>query len=216
MTPRGYSSPVRDEAAAHTRRRIVAAATRLLRARGAAGFSLEAVARKANVTRLTVYNQFGSRRALLEAVFDDRAAQGGLSRLGEAVAMEPPQAALARVVEIFCDFWSFDHGAVTGLQRVGGMDAEFKAALAARNARRRGLIGHLAARLADVSPAAAENLTHQLFALTSFAFFAELATPQGTEAASRQVQHLAQLAIAVTEKPAPAALRKRKAGLEPP
>src|SRR5579872_2046609 len=78
MSPRAYRSAAREDAAERNRLRIVAAAGKLLRAKGAAGFSLDAVARKAHVTRLTVYNQFGSRRRLLEAVFDDHAARGGL------------------------------------------------------------------------------------------------------------------------------------------
>jgi len=39
------------------------------------------------VTRLTVYNQFGSRRGLLEAVFDNIARQGGLHEIADAMAM---------------------------------------------------------------------------------------------------------------------------------
>ena len=87
MSPRRYESPRRNAAAARTRRRIVAAAAAILgAAEGIGEFSLEAVAKKASVTRLTVYNQFGSRRALLEAVFDERAARGGLHRIADVMA----------------------------------------------------------------------------------------------------------------------------------
>ena len=92
MIPRAYHSAVRDEAAEKTRGRILAAAIKHLRAKGAGGFSLDAVAQKAKVTRLTVYNQFGSRRVLLEAVFDDYAMRGGLTRLGEVMAAPDPRA----------------------------------------------------------------------------------------------------------------------------
>ncbi|MBV8841133.1 MAG: helix-turn-helix transcriptional regulator, partial [Alphaproteobacteria bacterium] len=78
MSPRRYNSPGRDAAAAQTRERIVAAAAGILAtAEGMPDFSLEAVAKAAGVTRLTVYNQFGSRRAVLEAVFDQVALRGG-------------------------------------------------------------------------------------------------------------------------------------------
>ncbi|WP_404558819.1 TetR/AcrR family transcriptional regulator [Bradyrhizobium niftali] len=53
--------------------------------------SLDAVAKAANVTRLTVYNQFGSRRGLLEAVFDDIARRGRLGRLDDAVDDPDPE-----------------------------------------------------------------------------------------------------------------------------
>ena len=58
-----------------TRARIVASArTVLLRGDG---FSLDAVAREAGVARLTIYDRFGNRDVLLEAVFDDLADQAG-------------------------------------------------------------------------------------------------------------------------------------------
>ena len=78
MTPRPYRSGLRAKAALVRQQRILDAAIGVLRGAGAGGFSLESVARAAGVTRLTVYNQFGSRRALLEAVFDARAETGGL------------------------------------------------------------------------------------------------------------------------------------------
>lgn len=198
MTRRGYSSPVRDEAAAHTRQRIVIAAARLLRAKGAAGFSLDAVARKARVTRLTVYNQFGSRRRLLEAVFDDHAARGGLSRLPQAVSAPDPREGLNQLVEIFCDFWSLNHDAMTGLQAMSGADTEFAAAINARNERRRGIIGVLLGRLVEhgeLTPEAVTELRDLLFAITSLAFFAELARSGGGAKAALQVKSLAALLV---------------------
>ena len=52
-------------AAAETRERVIEAASRTLReGESIARFSLDTVAKVAGVTRLTVYNQFGSRRGL--------------------------------------------------------------------------------------------------------------------------------------------------------
>ena len=42
---------------------------------------MEAVARRARVTRVTIYHQFESKAQLLEAVFDEFAASGGLASL---------------------------------------------------------------------------------------------------------------------------------------
>src|SRR3979490_3308680 len=109
MPKRSYVRSVRAEPAAEKRNRVVEAAALLLREEHSiAAFSLDAVAKAAGVTRLTVYNQFGSRRGLLEAVFDESARQGGLSRIEEAMAMPDPGMALDRLVEIFCHFWSWD------------------------------------------------------------------------------------------------------------
>src|SRR4030081_2387058 len=109
MPTRGYVSSVRTAAAAEKRDRVIEAAARLLREDASiASFSLDAVAKAAAVTRLTVYHQFGSRRGLLEAVFDDIARQGGLAQIPDAMAMSDPREALDRLVEIFCAFWSRD------------------------------------------------------------------------------------------------------------
>src|SRR2546426_10317214 len=74
----------RQAAVDKTRARIVAAARRLLLARRPTEFSLEGVARRARVTRMTGYHRFGSRRELLEALFDELAAEGGMSHLRNA------------------------------------------------------------------------------------------------------------------------------------
>src|SRR3981081_4830837 len=109
MPTRRYVSSVRTAEAAAKRDRVIAAAARSLRENASiATFSLDAVAKIAGVTRLTVYHQFGSRRGLLEAVFDEIARQGGLTQIADAMAISNPRAALDRLVEIFCAFWNPD------------------------------------------------------------------------------------------------------------
>src|ERR1700682_1943743 len=91
MSTRPYTSSVRTAAAAEKRERVIDVAARSLREEASiASFSLDAVAKAAGVTRLTVYHQFGSRRGLLEAVFDDIARQGGLTEIAGAMAMAVP------------------------------------------------------------------------------------------------------------------------------
>jgi AcrR family transcriptional regulator len=174
MPTRPYVSPIRETAAAEKRARVVDAASRLLREQAdVASFSLDAVAKAAGVTRLTVYNQFGSRRGLLEAVFDERARQGGLSRIAEAMVMSDPRAGLDRLVEIFCDFWGGDP-AVGRLHTATALDPEFAAAVAERNERRRKAIGVLVERLSHERNQEAGNLRDAVdlvFALTSHAMF---------------------------------------------
>jgi AcrR family transcriptional regulator len=196
VSPRRYNSPGRDAAAAERRERIVAAAATILgTADGIHDFSLDAVAKAAGVTRLTVYNQFGSRRAVLEAVFDQVAMRGGLHRLAEAVALPDPHAALREVIAIFCDFWSFDPGAVGLLHAAGTGDQEFAVSVTERNERRRRLFAAIVRRMA-LQPKAQRDLVDVLFALTSFAFFAQLMTGgRGAAAAGRIVQDLARDAV---------------------
>jgi AcrR family transcriptional regulator len=163
------------------------------------GISLDAVAKRAGVTRLTVYNQFGSRRALLEAMFDDMAERGVLHRIRAAMTNPDPRAALQHIVLIFCDFWSIHRGALWRLHAAGATDPEFAESLRARNERRRNLLSLLVNRMIEGGakrPEAAIELVDVLFALTSVAFFRELtAAGRKTNAACRLIQGLAADAV---------------------
>src|SRR5213595_3119494 len=148
MKKRAYVSSVRSAAAAEKRDRVIEAAAKLLREdESIARFSLDTVAKAAGVTRLTVYNQFGSRRGLLEAVFDDIAREGGLHRIADAMAMADPREALDRLVEIFCAFWNRD-SAVGRLHDAMATDPEFADAILERNERRRKGLTVLVGRIA--------------------------------------------------------------------
>jgi AcrR family transcriptional regulator len=175
MARRPYSSPVRDAAAAAKRAQVVQVAVRLLHeSENAAAVSMEAVAAAAGVTRLTIYKQFGSRRGLFEAVFDHRAAKGGLSRISEAVMIEDPRQALDRLVEIFCAFWASEH-AVGRLQDLAASDSEFAEAIDARNERRRQAISVLAARAGGPAQANhGRDAVDLIFTLTSYATYSSL------------------------------------------
>jgi AcrR family transcriptional regulator len=195
VTKRAYVSSVRDANAAETRERLIAAAAKSLREESIARFSLDGVAKAAGVTRLTVYNQFHSRRGLLEAVFDDTATKGGLHKLGDAMKMEDALAALDRVIDIFCAFWGSDP-AIAGLHEAIATDPEFGEALLARNERRRKLLVALVDRLAtDASPKAQRDAVDLLFALTSYSTFAMLCRARKAQDVCRIVQVACHAAI---------------------
>lgn len=190
MPPRRYVSPARSAAAAETRERVIEAASRTLReGESIARFSLDTVAKAAGVTRLTVYNQFGSRRGLLEAVFDEIARHGGLHQLAEAMAMADPRAALDRVVEIFSTFWSRD-SAVGGLHDAMATDPEFAEAVRERNERRRRSLTVLVERIAakNASPQARRDAVDLIFALTNYPTFASLNTGRSRDQVCRVIQ----------------------------
>ena len=178
MTSRSYKSPRRTAAASATRDRILAAAAALLgEVGGVRRFSLESVAKAAAVTRFTVYSQFGSRSALLEAVFDHRALAAGMSRLPEAMAEVDALSGLQRLIGVFCDFWAHDHDLIARLHSVGASDPEFSQAVLARNKRRHVALSTLVNRMVSsgvVGNAAAPELVDVLSALTSISFFTEL------------------------------------------
>jgi AcrR family transcriptional regulator len=197
MPRRAYVSSVRTAAAAEKRDRVIGAAARSLREDASiSSFSLDNVAKAAGVTRLTVYNQFGSRRGLLEAVFDDIARRGGLEAIAGAMAMADPHAALDRLVAIFCGFWRHDP-AVGRLHEAMAIDPEFAAALTERNERRRKGLTVLIERIAGkaASRRARQDAVDTIFALTSYAMFAMLSPGRSANDACRLVQSACRAAL---------------------
>jgi len=175
MTKRPYVSEVRAAAAAQKRDHVVEAAQRLLREGSVAGFSLDSVAKAAGVTRLTVYNQFGSRRGLLEAAFDEIAKRGGLSRLSVVTGNPNGREGIEQLVDTFCAFWGSDP-ALASLHAAMAIDDEFAQALVERNERRRGNLAILVDRILDRNPpkpARAEAID-LMFSLTSCAMYEHL------------------------------------------
>lgn len=198
MNRRPYRSKARTDAAEETRKRIVTAAAELLGATPYAPFSLEAVAKKAGVTRLTVYNQFGGRGPLLEAVFDQSALAAGLDRLAEAAATPDPRRALALMVERFCAFWHAGLQAHLRLHAARAADPELDQALQERNERRRRLLRVIVNRLAERKEIAASSmpdLVDVLHVLTGIHVFAGLVEGRGVDAARELIQGIADDAL---------------------
>ena len=176
MNTHSYKSPRRDASATRTRERIVKAADAILStADGIGEFSLEAVARKAGVTRLTVYNHFGSRRALFaEAAFDARAAHRPLYHIAEIMAVPDARTALLSLIELFCGFWNSNPGAISFLRSHSSYSAPITESMRARLERRRRALSVLVHRIGELKPHANDDLVDVLFALTSLNFFPSL------------------------------------------
>src|SRR5258708_9037033 len=73
----------RQAATDKTKERILNAARQLLLGENFSAFTMEAVARAADVSRLTVYYQFDSKAGLLEALYNYIARRGDMSRLAD-------------------------------------------------------------------------------------------------------------------------------------
>src|SRR5438105_8026088 len=109
MSPRPYRLGQRQATTDQTRARILNAARELLMASDAfSGFSIDAVARQADVARMTVYYQFGSKIGLLEALCDSLAAQGRMEQLATAFRQPDPLDAMAEYIAVFGRFWNSD------------------------------------------------------------------------------------------------------------
>ncbi|MBV8751023.1 MAG: TetR/AcrR family transcriptional regulator [Candidatus Eremiobacteraeota bacterium] len=155
MSPRPYNSTTRRTAAEQTRVRIVAAAREVLAAEDdVLTFSLDAVAKRAGVVRMTVYYQFASKAGLLEALFDDFSAHGGLAEMIPRAfqAAADPGAALDAFVMAFAVFYDSDRLAIRRINALAMLDAEVGRTLALRTARRREASETLLAQIAVADP----------------------------------------------------------------
>ena len=178
MSPRPYHLGKREEVIDQSRRRILDATRELLR--GAAsypGLTVDAVARRADVARATVYYQFGSKTGLLEAVCDDLAEAGGMAELARVFTNPAPDAAIDGFITAFAGFWAADRIVMRRLRALAALDPDVGTVIASRDQRRREGLVVLADRLPGSIGAAAEQTVQMLYALTSFETFDTLAGP---------------------------------------
>jgi len=127
MSPRPYQLGQRQAATEQTRARIIQAARELLIAPdGFAKFSIETVARQADVARMTVYHQFGSRLGLLEALCDSLASSGGMQQLANAFRQPDPLEALDQYILTFGRFWDVDRLVMRRLRALAALDPDFE------------------------------------------------------------------------------------------
>ncbi|HEX9056349.1 MAG TPA: helix-turn-helix domain-containing protein [Ktedonobacterales bacterium] len=180
MSPRPYRPGRRQEATDQTRSRIIAAARELLMSSGDfSGFTIDAVAQKADVARMTVYYQFGSKVGLLEALSDDLAARGQMDRLALAFQQADAMTALADFIAAFARFWGADRLVLRRLQGLAALDADFEQVIRGRDEWRRGgagvILRRLAAQRGRPTPEALDEAVNVLYTLTSFETFDMLA-----------------------------------------
>src|SRR5215831_11610259 len=136
MSPRAYRMEKRQAARTATRARILDAVRELLGDDATRELTMEGVARRADVSRLTIYYQFGSRAGLLEALFDHLASRGNMQRMTEVFQAATPAQAVEKMVRTFVGFWSVDPSVMRRLRAMAVLDHEINEGVRARDARR--------------------------------------------------------------------------------
>jgi AcrR family transcriptional regulator len=206
MSPRPYRLGQRQAATEQTRARILTAARELLLTSDAfSGFSIDAVARKADVARMTVYHQFGSKIGLLEAMSDSLAAHGGMDQLANAFRKSDPLDALDEYIVVFSRFWQSDRLVTRRLRALSALDPDFEKVIKARDERRRTGVRVILLRLVEKygkhASEAIDEIVNVLFTLLSFETFDTLAGPtHSIEEVSPVVQRLARAALGLDEE----------------
>jgi AcrR family transcriptional regulator len=160
-----------DKASA-TRQVIVDAARQLLAESEDGQVSVAGVAAAAGVTRVTVYNQLGSRHGLLDAVFGQLAERGGMDRLIELTSDLPPREACTAALKRTCSFWHAERPVLHRLNGLAVLDTELARVFARRESWRRDQLDNLLRRLAatdDITSALPRGaLLDGFVALSSF------------------------------------------------
>lgn len=175
-------------------------AREILRSEGLPAFTMEAVARRAGVSRQTVHNQFGNRVALLEAVIDSVAISGGMDRL-RAVFNEPDaRRAVGMLIAVFVDFWASDERLLSRLHGLTAVEPELASQLEPRGERRRGALTRIVEKLREQGDlrhdAVTDDVVDCLYLLTSYASYADLAARgRAPVEISRVLIHLAEAAL---------------------
>ena len=205
MSPRPYRLGQRQAATEQTRARIITAARELLvGSPGFSGFSIDAVARLADVARMTVYHQFGSKIGLLEALSDSLAAHGGMEQLAAAFRRPEPFDALDEYITVFSRFWDSDRLVTRRLRALAALDSDFEQVVRARDERRRHGLHVIVRRLVEKhgrpTPEAVDETVNVLYTLLSFESFDTLAGPtRSIEEVAPMVRRLAHTALGLNE-----------------
>jgi len=151
MSPRSYQMGRRLASRNETRARILEAVRQSLSDESSTELSMEAVARRADVSRLTIYYHFGSRAGLLEALYDYLATRGNMERMAEVFQESNLSTAVSKMVSTFVGFWSADPAVMRRLRAMAHLDAEIGKGIRARDNRRPRIAREILKRSADHS-----------------------------------------------------------------
>ncbi|HAE82841.1 MAG TPA: TetR/AcrR family transcriptional regulator [Ktedonobacter sp.] len=197
MSPRPYRLGQRQAATELTRARILNAARALLMSSdGYSHFSIDAIARQADVARMTVYHQFGSKIGLLEGLCDSLAASGGMEQLAAAFRQAEPLDSLREYLLIFSHFWDVDRLVMRRLRALAALDPDFEHVIRTRDEWRRRGVRTIAERLVLSPGEALDKTVDILLTLSSFETFDTLAGPtRSMEEVAPLVYRLAHAAL---------------------
>ncbi len=186
---RPYELGKRQEASERTREAVLAAAREQLGTAGMRELTMESLARVSGVTRQTIHNLFGSKRAILEMLFDRLAMDAGMMRMREVMMARDGESMLAAMVDVFTGFWSQERLVLRRIRGLAASDPEFGQAVEERNRRRHGIAGRIIERLYAGTELGEQERTERiawLVALTSFEFFDQAAEACGNAEKARE------------------------------
>ena len=174
MATRPYAR-ARGRGTAESTDRVLDAAERLIQDEAFHTATMEQLAAAAGVSRATVFNRFGSKLGVLEALFM-RAMEGPeMQAIQDALAIEDPVAALRAVIEAACDIWEAYGSVHLQLQAIGTLEPQANALIEEQGELQRAEVEALTRRLAKaarlrsgLSQTRAAATLHMLTSLETF------------------------------------------------
>src|SRR5690242_18084248 len=148
MPSRPYRARGRTPRSDATRERIRNAVHELLAEGRFHDSSVEAVAERAGVARATIYQHFGSRLELVDAICETFDANPALLELRELVELDDPDEALAKTIASTIRFWSSEGAVLSQLYGVAAIDPAAQDLVDRQRADRRGEYERLVRNLA--------------------------------------------------------------------
>jgi AcrR family transcriptional regulator len=155
--------------------RVLDAAARLIRDDAFHTATMEELAVAAGVSRATVFNRFGSKLGVLQALFNRSMDGPEMQAITDAVALEDPVAALEAVIEAACAIWEAYGDVHLQLQAVGTLEPDANTLVDRQREQQRAEIEELVRRLAKaerlrpgLSQTRAAATLHMLTSLESF------------------------------------------------
>jgi AcrR family transcriptional regulator len=174
MTMRPYTAARRRESV-ETVDRVLKAAERLIKEDAFHAATMDELAVAAGVSRATVFNRFGSKLGVLEALFTRGMEGPEMAAIQEALALDDPVAALDAVVEAGCAIWEACGFVVQQLQAVAVLEPDAAALIDQQRDEQRADLQGLTRRLAKegrlrpgLSQTRATATLHMLTSLESF------------------------------------------------
>jgi AcrR family transcriptional regulator len=174
MAKRPYTAAPRRDSAKSIEH-VLEAAERLIKEGAFHAATMDELATAAGVSRATVFNRFGSKLGVLEALFTRGMEGPEMVAIQEALALEDPVAALDAVVGAGCAIWEVCGYVVLQLQAVGVLEPEAAALVDRQRDEQRADLEVLTRRLAKadklrpgLSQARATATLHMLTSLESF------------------------------------------------
>ncbi|MFH8570267.1 TetR/AcrR family transcriptional regulator [Streptomyces sp. NPDC017993] len=176
MATRKYEQRLRAESAQATRRRIMDAVCEQLRAAPAKPVSIDRIAQVARVARPTVYQVFGSRAGLFDAVGADLLQRGGFESMIEIADHPDARQGLRGCIRGVVEMYAAHRDVLRALHSMALLDAAAVGGAVQRLEQDRAAgMGHLADRLAEQGllrqDATAEQAADVLWLLTGFDSF---------------------------------------------